>query len=333
MRAVSLASSVAVFALAAFTQGCTVKAASGNGDDRVLRFSTDEAPLAVGVPARMNITSPDQGLHTCVKGCLPIDPNGSFVVDRASCDEDACTVTVNWPDITLIAKREGALKLRVTGHDGNASRTDSFTLSAKRADKLVIVPEVAPMGPALGIVPGLRASFKTEVRDANGALLSHDSRRVEVSAEGAVSVEAPDREGFRDPELVGAAAGKGKVKVVIGPLSSTLEVVVADPDAAYSSLQLFRYEDDEATTVEGALELTSDAGVLHSLVAFDSAGQGYFTGSRYVSTRSGALLSSYGDVTSPTFYLRTSREAPDTFTAAFGGATLSLPVTLAAKKP
>lgn len=333
MRAVSLASSVAVVALAAFTQGCAVKAASGNGDERVLRFSTDEAPLAVGVPARINISSPDQGLHTCVKGCLPIDPNGSFIVDQASCDEGACTVTVDWPNVTLIAKREGTLKLRVTGHDGNASRTDSFTLSAKRAERLVIVPEVAPRGSKLGVVPGLGVSFKTEVRDPNGELLNHDPMQIDVSAEGSVSVEAPDRSAYRSAELVGTTPGTGKVDVTIGPLTTTLEVVVANPDAAYPSLELLRFEDGGAAIVKDALELESSARVRYALVASDGTGQGYFTGSRYIATKSGALLSSYGDVGSPTFYLYASREAPDTFTAAFGGASVSLPVTVAAKKP
>lgn len=332
MRAVSLVSSVAVFALAAFTQGCTVKAASGNGDDRVLRFSTGEAPLAVGVPARMSITSPDQGLHTCVKGCLPIDPNGSFIVDQASCDEDACTVTIDWPNVILVAKREGALKLRVTGHDGNASRTDSFTLSAKAADKLTIVPQVAPRGPRLGVVPGLSMSFKTEVRDANGVLLNHDPMQVEVSAEGAVSVEAPDREAYRDAELTGSAAGSGKVSAAIGPLTTTLEVAVANPEAAYASLELLRYEDGGVASVKETLELESSASVRFALVVSDASGQGYFTGSRYVATKSGALLSSFGAATSPTFYLYAKSDVPDTFTAAFGGASLSLPVIVAPRK-
>lgn len=299
----------------------------------MLRFSTDKAPLAVGVPARINISSPDQGLHTCVKGCLPIDPNGSFVVDQASCDEDACTVTVDWPNVSLVAKREGTLKLRVTGHDGNASRTDSFTLSAKRAESLVVVPEVAPRGPKLGVVPGLRVSFKTEVRDANGERLNHDPMQIEVSAEGSVSTEAPDRADYRDAELVGTRPGDGKVTVSLGPLSATLRVVVANPDATYPSLELLRFDDGGEAVVKDSLELESSARLRYALVASDGAGQGYFTGSRSIATASGGLLSSYGEVAAPTFYLYASDGAASTFTAAFGGASISLPVTVAGKKP
>lgn len=66
-----------------------------------------------------------------------------------------------------------------------------------------------------------------------------------------------------------------------------------------------------------------------ALVARDAAGQAYFTGARYVATKSAPLVaSSPPPETSPVFSLRASDDTPATFLAAFGGQTLTLPVVV-----
>ncbi len=317
--------------------GCAVKDTAGNGASGLLEFSPPDAPLAVGVPAPVRVTRPDQGVHVCIKGCVDLDPN-VLTIDEATCDDGACEVVPSASGLGVVARREGSLTLRITGRDGGKTITDSYTLTAKAPASLVVVPDVRPHDAegTLGLVPGLVVRLSCEVRGPAGEKLAHDLGAEVYSASGAVAVRPSETEGSISRTFEAKAPGAGEVAVTVGPLRGALPIAVTNPESTHVSLELYRYADGRASSElqRGAITIERSAFPAFALVARDARGQAFFTGARYVATKSEPLVSSYpAPETTPIFYLRTSEETPDTFVAAFGGQTLSLPVVVAPSKP
>jgi hypothetical protein len=335
MRASVLLASVSVLVLSS-AAGCAVKDTAGNGDSGLLQFTPPDEPLAVGVPAPVSVTRPNQGVHICIKGCVDVDPN-ALAIDEATCDDGACEVVSSSSGLGIVARREGSLTLRIKGRDGSTSLTDSFTLTAKSPASVVVVPDVPPHDAEapLGLTPGLFVNLRAEVRASNGEKLAHDLAAEVFTARGVMAVVPSETEGSISRRFEAKGPGAGELEVAVGPLRGALPVVVTNPESAHVSLELYRYTDGRASSElqKGPIVLERSTFSAFALIARDARGQAYFTGPRYVATKSEPLLSSYPDPsTSPLFYLRTSDETPETFVAAFGGQTVSLPVVVEPSK-
>lgn len=335
MRASVLLASVSALVLS-FTAGCAVKDTAGNGKSGLLEFSPPSEPLAVGVQAPVRVTRPDQGVHVCIKGCVDVDPN-VLAIDEATCDDGACDVVPSPSGLGIVARREGSLTLRIKGRDGSTSISDSFTLTAKTPASVVVVPDVRPHDAegTLGLAPGLFVNVRAEVRASNGEKLAHDLAAEVFTARGAMAVVPSEPEGTISRRFESKAQGSGEVEVSVGPLRGALPVVVTNPESTHVSLELYRYAEGRGSSEvqKGPIVLERATYPAFALIARDARGQAYFTGARYVATKSEPLVSSYpAPETAPIFYLRTSDETPETFVAAFGGQTVSLPVVVEPSK-
>ncbi|MBK6460909.1 MAG: hypothetical protein IPF92_07865 [Myxococcales bacterium] len=312
--------------------GCAVKDTAGNGESGLLEFSAPDEPLAVGVPAPVRVTRPNQGVHVCIKGCVDLDPN-ALAIDEVTCDDGACEVVSSRGGLGIIARREGAFTLRIKGRDGSTAIADSFTLTAKAPASLVVVSDVRPHDPAgtLGLAPGLLIQLGAEVRSSSGEKLAHDVDAEVFAATGAMARAPSETGGAASRRFEAKAPGSGEVTIAVGPLRGALPVVVANPESTHASLELYRYAEGRASSElqKGPIVLQRSSYSAVALVARDARGQAYFTGSRYVATKSEPLVSSFPvHATAPIFYLRTSDETPDAFVAAFGGQSVSLPVAV-----
>lgn len=317
--------------------GCAVKDTAGNGASGLLEFSPPDEPLAVGVPAPVRVTRPNQGVHVCIKGCVDVDPN-ALVIDEATCDDGACEIVPSSSGLGIVARREGSLTLRIKGRDGSTQLTDSFTLTAKTPASLVVVPDVRPHDAegTLGLTPGLLVNVGAEVRSQSGEKLAHDLDAEVYAATGAMTVVPSESTSAVSRRFEAKAPGVGEVGVTLGPLRAALPVVVTNPEAAHVSLEVYRYAGRRAAgeLQKGPIVLERSSYPAFALIARDARGQAYYTGARYLATKSEPLLSSFPEpTTAPIFNLRTSDETPETFVAAFGGQTVSLPVVVEASKP
>ncbi len=333
MRA-SVSLGFALTLLAATSGGCALKDTAGNGQSGVLQFSAPAEALAVGVPAVVIVSRPDQGVHVCIKGCVDVDPN-VFTVDQATCDDNACEVVPASSGLGIVARRAGELTLRIRGRDSGSAITDTFVLTAKAPAAVTVVPDVRPHDAegTLGLAPGLRVTLAAEVRSASGEKLAHDREAAVFEAKGAVQLIPIEGASGPSPRTFEAKVpGAGEVGVVLGALRGVMPVVVADPAAPHASLELHRYAPGRASSElqRAPLVLESSSSASFALVARDARGQAYFTGARYVATKSEPLVSSYPPPESaPIFVLRAREVPPEAFVAAFGGQSLSIAVAVA----
>ncbi len=318
--------------LLAAATGCAVKDSAGNGQNSALHFDAGDHALAVGVPALVRVNRPKQGVHLCIKGCVDVDPN-SFSLDEATCDDGACEIVPATGGLGVVARREGSFTLRVKGRDGSTPIEDAFVLTAKTPAALVLLPSMRPYDTdgILGIAPGLQVGFDTAVRTASGEPLAHDESFVREEASGAIALVEAEPNGTPAHAFVAKSAGMGRIVLTLGPLRADTAIAVADPEAPHASLELVRYSEDRSSTtpVRDSLVLEPSAHPTFALIARDARGQSYFTGARYVATKSEPLVSSFPSLASPVFVLRPYEDVPDTFVAAFGGQRVSLRVDVA----
>ena len=138
----------------------------------------------------LNVGAPDEGLHLCVEGCVPVDQNGSFVIEKASCEDGSCTTDLRSGALFVTATRAGSVRVVVSGRDPNAARSDAFTLTAETPKRIVLVRSDGLFANArpFGLMPGLELEFGIDVRGEDDAQLTFDASRVVVRTEGGIDL-------------------------------------------------------------------------------------------------------------------------------------------------